>query len=187
MFCSFCGVELYDPNQRFCHNCGKGIRVTTRAPQPQAEPRQYIYKTRPQAPRVYRDNKMSPFEVGGIGKHSKKCLGYGITSLGIVLIGFLVSSGIFIYPFSYLLFYVFNYGGPVGFIIITIFNFVGLTFGILSRVNKISAERVDSDNGVLKAGSIIGSIGLILNAIALCLDFLIPLIVFGVFIPVPCC
>ncbi|MFX1325527.1 MAG: zinc ribbon domain-containing protein [Promethearchaeota archaeon] len=185
MFCSVCGSELYDPDQKYCHNCGIGIRINVRRPQPQVKPKEYIYKTRIKPSRGYKDLKGSPFEIEGIGNHSKKCLGFGITSLAIVLIGFVIASGIFIYPFSYVLFYVFNFGGPMGFIGITILNFVGLIFGILSRVNKISAERVESDNGILKAGSYIGLIGLILNAIALSLDFLIPFIMYGVFIPIP--
>lgn len=185
MFCSVCGSELYDPDQKYCHNCGIGIRINARRPQPQAKPTHYMYKTKMQSSPEYRDLKPSPIGITGIGNHSKKSLGFGITSLGIVLIGFIIASGIFIYPFSYVLFYVFNFGGPMGFIGITILNFVGLIFGILSRVNKISAERVESDNGILKAGSYIGLIGLILNAIALSLDFLIPLILYGVFIPIP--
>jgi uncharacterized membrane protein YvbJ len=31
MFCSYCGENLIETNQKFCHNCGTEVRTTSKA------------------------------------------------------------------------------------------------------------------------------------------------------------
>jgi hypothetical protein len=187
MFCPNCGEELRLSNQKFCHNCGFEISSMFETAPQSTEQYQYepIIKSQPRpqySPPVISKQKQ---EIsGGTGKHSKLCFAFGLVSLGISIFGLIISCGFYLITQIYYFYYIFGYSIVIGIIIDIALVTTGLVFGILSRVNKGKARYSESVNSLQKAGSVLGVIGIVLNAIALCLAFLAPWIVFVLFTPV---
>ncbi|MFW9972960.1 MAG: hypothetical protein ACFFDF_22435, partial [Candidatus Odinarchaeota archaeon] len=89
-------------------------------------------------------------------------LGFGIVSLIIGLISFNVGSSFVGFPYPF-------YFSRV-FIGLAIVHVVGLIFGIASRTSSSTAKATEPESSILKAGNVIGIIGLILNSILLIAD-----------------
>ncbi|MFX1364611.1 MAG: hypothetical protein ACFFCE_12320 [Promethearchaeota archaeon] len=64
---------------------------------------------------------------------------------------------------------------PAVFIMMCIFNFIGLIFGTTSTMNNQQARELESLNTFIKVGTMLGIIGIILNSILM----LISLVMIG--------
>jgi hypothetical protein len=187
MFCPNCGEELRISNQRFCHNCGFEIPSMFDTPprstvKYQREPIIKNQRTVQYPPPVI--SKQKPVISGGAGKHSKLCLGFSLASLGLSIFSLIIAFGFFLITQIYYFYYVFSYSMIIGMIVDMALAVTGLVFGILSKSNLKKARFSESVNSLQKAGSVLGVIGIVLNAIALGLAFLAPWIVFRLFMPV---
>ncbi|MFX1567095.1 MAG: zinc ribbon domain-containing protein [Promethearchaeota archaeon] len=178
MYCSKCGEKLSNANQNFCHNCGAEVPnhyKTTSYKTPSYETPSYetpSYKTeRPQyepSPQVYYVpvKYSKPIQKGLPGKNSKLCLGLAISSIIIGIVSLMIgyySNMFFYYPYDYVYF-------NRRLIIVTINIFLragGLILGIFSKYNSSKAGNSEPYNDFEKAGSIIGILGIITNAIGL--------------------
>ncbi|MFW9876387.1 MAG: zinc-ribbon domain-containing protein [Candidatus Thorarchaeota archaeon] len=186
MFCPNCGEELRISSQRFCHNCGFEVSSMFETAPQTTEKYQYepIIKSQPRPhypPPVI--SKQKPVISGGTGKNSKLCFAFGLVSLGISIFGLIISCGFYLMAQIYYFYYIFSYSIVIGMIFDIALVITGLVFGILSRVKKGKARYSESVNSLQKAGSVLGVIGIVFNAIALCLAFLAPWIVFRLLMP----
>jgi len=157
MFCQNCGAKLEMEKQRFCQNCGSEIFYESETPQIITETDQNKTTTESIPIPQY----ATTIKKGGEpGPYSKRCLGFGIVSLIIGVITFNIGS-----TFVTDLFFYF----PTGriFIGLAIVHIVGIIFGILSRVNSGKAKGLEPESTILKAGSVLGIIGIIINSILL--------------------
>lgn len=168
MFCSNCGEELYDPNQKFCQGCGYEILAASRTSGLKPVQREYepIDKSRYIAPKRQRTVLM-----GMPGEYSKKCLGFAITSIVIGIIT--LALGYNLYLYSYYPYY-YNVGRMIILIIILLLRIGGLLFGIFSRINSVKAENLETLNSFERVGSIFAIFGIIVNSVGLLLSFIGP-------------
>ena len=147
MYCSICGVELFNRNQKFCHNCGNKISIAS-------EP-----------------TKQKPVISRGAGEHTKLCFGFAMVSFGISIFGWILSIGFYMTAQPYFLIFFFSFSN----IIVTIVGIglviMGLIFGILSKANYKKARFSESENNLQRFGIIFGILGIILNAIVIAIDF----------------
>ena len=186
MFCAYCGVRLTNPNQKFCHNCGKVIenRTISKTLQLKPEGTQYL----PTAVSVPTHGYMNipafqniPVnEEGRPGPLSVKCFVFALVSIGIVIFALILGGGVFLFL---RIFGVrgtfFNIMGIIIWIIVIIAQFVGLIFGIQSRKNSKKAVSIEPRNTIEKLGSVFGIIGIIVNAIAIGISiFILPIIIY---------
>ena len=149
MYCSKCGAKLSDSNQNFCHNCGTEI---ISYPKTASYKTETSYKTeRPQTespPVYYVPVKYSrQLQKGLPGKNSKLCLGLAIASIVLGFVPF------YIYYINIFL----NLFLRVG----------GLILGVSSKMYSLKAVKSEPYNNLEKAGSIIGILAIIFNAIGL--------------------
>jgi hypothetical protein len=168
MFCSNCGEELYDPNQKFCQGCGFEIVITNETPRLKVEQNQYepIDKSR------YLANKQQKTVLMGMpGEYSKKCLGFALASLVTGIFTLVLGYNLFMY--SYYPYY-YSAGRIVILIVILLLRVGGLIFGIFSRINSVKAENLESLNSYERVGSVFAVFGIILNSVGLLLSFLGP-------------
>ena len=186
MFCANCGAELGDPNQRYCQSCGSEVQRISETEQATVinQPTSTPY-TPPPVQSNYTPVTTQPLiKTGGAGTHSKKCLGYALTSIGIAVASMIIGGGIFLYPLIFGLFY---YGGGItitriiGMIVILLLYAVGLIFGSLARTNSKKAGSIEPINAVNKVGSVFAVFGIVINAIGLGISFIIPWVIFTPF------
>ncbi|MFX1442890.1 MAG: zinc ribbon domain-containing protein [Promethearchaeota archaeon] len=159
MFCSNCGKEIIDSNQKFCQYCGNRIQSPSEAVSVQQTP-VYTYSA---------TTSHTFFEKGRPGPHSKKCLAFSIISIAMAAVTLEIGG-------SLRFFYVLGMPLPLfimGVIINIVINIVGLILGILARLNGKKAVNLESDNAVEKVGSIFAIFGIIGNIILLIIGFII--------------
>jgi len=157
MFCQNCGAKLEMENQRFCQNCGSEIFSEYETPQIITE----IDQNKTTTESIPIPQYGTTLKKGGEpGPYSKRCLGFGIVSLIIGVITFNIGSTFITDLFFYF---------PTGriFIGLAIVHVAGIIFGILSRVNSGKAKELEPESTILKAGSVLGIIGLVINSILL--------------------
>ena len=178
MICTNCGEKLIGTNQNFCSNCGSEISHVSGAPQLKNEREQDMStpSSQPIPESTYPpiiQQKVVKIPLGGPGVHSKRCLGFGITSL--------------ISPFPFWVFSLFgwstmSYFTPppvlqviVGITVLAIL-IAGLVFGILSKTNSSKAGKLEPKNGVKKVGSVFAIFGIVINAISIAVIIIGPLV-----------
>ena len=175
MYCPNCGENLREPNQRFCHNCGSKLSNNSEAFQITSERDQYTQITLKPSRQVYTDVpdiQQKPVGKGRVGRHSKKCLGFAITSLGIAAVGFYIA--FIVYMFLRL--WIFDPSITrriIWWTVIASIHLVGLTFGSSSRTHSKHAKNLEPVNTVEKVGSALGIVGIIINAIAMGIFFIL--------------
>ena len=152
MYCKKCGSELEIENQRFCQICGTEIR-SYRVNSQQSLIRD-SNKSLSSPPPHYQDiSKRSG------GPYAKRCLGFGIISLIVAVISFNIGSSIIwdnlYYPYP-------RDGVLIGLIIARI---IGILFGILNRLSYNRAISVEPESSILKAGNILGILGILFNSV----------------------
>ncbi len=158
MYCQNCGEKLEIKNQRFCQNCGNKIQIISETPQLGIEDDQY--KITPASPPVYQIIEQKSVKKGSTSSNSKICLGFGIISLVIATFAFNFGTTILMNPvISY---YFLMRRVLIG---LTIVNILGIIFGIISKLYSEKAKEMEPESSILKAGNIIGFIGIIFNAI----------------------
>jgi len=159
VFCSNCGQEIIDPNQRFCQNCGRNI-----------QPRSEASNLPPIS--SYTDfaaTSQKPFTERRPGPHSKKCLAFSITSIAMA-VAMLAIAGLL------RLFYLLGMPLPLfimGVIIGIIIHIVGLMFGVFSRINGKEATKSEPENAVETVGSIFAIFGIIGNTILIIVGLIV--------------
>ncbi|MFW9900691.1 MAG: hypothetical protein ACFFDY_05320 [Candidatus Thorarchaeota archaeon] len=165
MYCKNCGEKLEIKNQRFCPYCGNKVQITYEASQVDAIGHQN--DSMPISPPVYQNIGQKSIMKETPGSYSKKCLGFGIVSLVILTITFNIGSTAVLDP-------IISYIFPLirVFIGLTIAHVIGIIFGIVSRIYYRKAEEMEPLSSILKAGKIIGIIGIIFNAILMLIAIL---------------
>ena len=169
MFCSSCGEKLNVANQRYCPNCGTENIGTSNSPNLKTQkipnvpiPPVYYAPLKQQAQR----------QIGRAGKYSKLCLGLALVSLAIGIITLILG-------YNFYRSYSWMFSGTIGraglLIVILILRVVGLTMGILARVNSSKAEIVEPYNDAEKAGSLLSILAIIVNAIGLFMSLIGPM------------
>ncbi|MFX1567022.1 MAG: hypothetical protein ACFFCV_01495 [Promethearchaeota archaeon] len=160
MYCKNCGQKLEFENQRFCQYCGNKVQ---RAYGPsQLETTGDRNDSIPISPPVYQIIGQKSKMKGSAGSYSKKSLGFGIVSIVILSITFDIGSTAVLDPiFSYIFLL------RRVFIGLIIAHVIGIMFGIASRIFYRKAEEMESLSSILKAGKIIGLIGITFNTILL--------------------
>ncbi len=178
MYCPNCGEYLRDPNQRFCHSCGSKLSDNSETVQIASEKEQYAHATIKPSEQSYTNVqvvKQKPVAKGGVGTHSRKCLGYAITSIAIAGVGLYLAFLLFI--LSRLWIYAPNITRRiVWWTIIASVHLVGLSFGSSSRTHSKHAKNLEPVNTVEKVGNALGIVGVIINAIAMGIFFILLLI-----------
>ena len=161
MLCPDCGKKIEIPNQRFCQNCGSEFPIVSESLQSKSSPQV-----------TQRDMNVQFMERKPViikGPYSKRTLGFGIAS--ITLAETIFSFGIsFITSPSYSIIVRFI---PIAFIVFGIINIVGLILGIISKINNQQARKLESINTFIKAGNVLGIIGIIVNTILMVISFAI--------------
>lgn len=181
MFCSICGAELISPNQRFCTKCGSIISINLKAPQLKNELPQNVPTTISPATPTYiyvpviQQKPVKPVKNDKPGPHSRKCLGFAITSIGLAAFDLIFGSGIFLITIMLMGAY---FASIVLIIVVIIINIVGLLFGILSKSNSSEAEKLEPVNTVEKIGSVFGVGGIIFNIVSMAIAIIICVIIF---------
>ena len=168
MFCSNCGENLIAPNQKFCHNCGTAVLVTSDATDYKTE--SIKNETKPEI--IYVPVKRQEQLQKGIpGKYSKFCLGLASGSIFIGIVSFITGYGYFMtyYYSSYS-----NITMLAVSIVILLLRVGGLIMGVYSKVYSSKAVILEPYNDIEKTGSILGILGIITNAIGLYLSILGP-------------
>ncbi|MHA2280473.1 MAG: zinc-ribbon domain-containing protein [Promethearchaeota archaeon] len=160
MFCPNCGAQLEIANQNFCQKCGSEIPGFSKSSE--LEQRS---SPSPDNRNVHQLQQKS-VKISDSRPLSKRCLGFGIVSLIIAVITFNIGStfmpGVVIFYFVSMQYL---------FISVGIFHLVGILIGIVSRNYSKQAKSSEPQNTALKAGSILGLIGLILNIILMIAAF----------------
>lgn len=154
-FCPDCGEQLKNPNQRFCHCCGRELSATSVS--------------------VMRQEPVK--KVGSVTR-SKKCLVCAIISINIAVAAWIIGTCAFIVSLIVWTREFYSTKLVKGFIIAIVINLVGLAFGISSRIIRGKARKWEQQNSILKAGSPLSLVGVIVNALLLVLPLVI--LVFGI-------
>ncbi len=183
MFCPNCGEKLESQDQRFCARCGSEILSPSVPAVPQLPAEEIQVQTPTSSVPIY-DSK--PIKVQGLGSHSKKCFSYSLVSIAFFIVGFIfgvINLLRFILPFH---FFPFLSRGFIMWIIAIVLHFVGLIFGILSRVNSKRARNLEADHALEKVGSVFGVFGIILNVLPMViLPIFIGILTLNLYIPIP--
>ena len=178
MYCPNCGEYLRESNQRFCHNCGSKLSDNSEPFQITSETEQYAHTTLKPSEQSYTKVpviEQKPVVKGRVGRHSKKCLGYAITSIAIAGVGLYLAFLIFILSRFWI--YAPNITRRIiWWTIIASVHLVGLSFGSSSRTHSKHAKNLEPVNTVEKVGNALGIVGVIINAIAMGIFFILLLI-----------
>jgi len=117
--------------------------------------------------------KVVKVPLGGPGAHSKRCLGFGVTS---------IISPIPFWVFSLFGWSTMSYFTPppvlqvIGGITVLAILVAGLVFGILSKTNSSKAGKLEPKNSVKKVGSVFAIFGIVINAISIAVIIIGPLV-----------
>ena len=179
MFCQNCGAELTDESQKFCQSCGSEIHESPEEIQkaPEPTPESPISSPTPSLEPTPISTK-KPISVET--PYSKKTLIFSIVSLAVAVITMIVAFNIFILG-RFMPFTLFSNGLNIPRIIgIVSFYILGLVFGIVSRTNSSKAD-AEPENTMEKIGSVLGILGIIINAIPMVITIIIPLVRFNPF------
>lgn len=154
MSCPNCGAQLEMPNQKFCQDCGSMLPDFTKS----SDLAQNFVAS--QETRNYLQLQQKHTKMSNPRTRSKASLVFGIVSIIIAMTTFNAGSSLFmepyILPLSMRLIIIQSFG---------ILNIVGLVFGIISKIFNTQAKKMESLNKAMKAGNILGIIGLILNSL----------------------
>ena len=174
MFCPYCGAQIINLNQKFCHNCGKEIenQSASRTPKINRGEPQYspinpskpvsLYSNVPVSQNVIINESNRP------GPLSVKCFVFALVSIGIAIFAFILGGGIFFFTLifsrraSFFLFI-----RIVMWIIVLAVQVIGLIFGLQSKKNCKKAGGTEPINTILKLGKVFGIIGIVINSIAI--------------------
>jgi DNA-directed RNA polymerase subunit RPC12/RpoP len=170
MFCPNCGEKLGIESQNYCQNCGSEILEKSQTFQAKSQTPQAKYgldqeRTTSSAIPV----TQYPTHVkreGEPGSYSKICLGFGIVSLVIGVISFNIGSPIVLN--SIYMNYIFVRRVFIG---LSVVHIVGIIFGIVSKVNSRKAKGLEPESSILKAGSTMGVIGIVINSLLMAIAF----------------
>lgn len=183
MFCPNCGEKLIGTNLNFCPSCGSEISTISEAPQLRTERNRYAStsssQSTPEAPYPpIIQQKVVKAPLGGPDMHSKRCLGFGITSpiLAIPFWGyqlFFWSMRPHYIPHPIL--------QVIAGITILAILIAGLVFGILAKTNSSKARKLELENGLEKVGSVFAIFGIVINAISLVVIIIGPIVAILVF------
>jgi hypothetical protein len=160
MFCPHCGTKLAALNQKFCHNCGVELQVTSNINSYEHE----IIRSKPEPKTYYVPvTPQRQTQVGLPGKYSRLCLGLALTSVLIGIISLAVG-------YSFVRNYDWGYD-PIVRILTPIVNLPirigGLIAGIFGKINGSKAVIFEPYNDSEKAGSIFATFGIIINSIGI--------------------
>lgn len=162
MFCQNCGEKLERENQRYCQNCGSEIIEISEAPKTTIDMNQERFEPKtipvPQYSTKFRKKETS-------GPYSKRCLGFGIVALIIGVISFYVG-GFFAFDIIYRPYHTWSRSVFIG---LSIVHVIGIIFGIISRVNSGKVKALEPESSILKKGTALGTIGLIINSLLMVL------------------
>jgi hypothetical protein len=175
MFCPKCGQKLIESNQRFCQKCGSEIPTVSKYSQFKIERTPYESTAIARSKPGYTDSSVSlkkQVASGGPGPLSKKCLVFSIVSIALAIAALYFNFGFLI--LSIMRYFRVNQTMIViNRIIVSLMHFMGLIFGILSKINSKKAGISEPENAVEKVGSVFAVAGLITNAILLSIYFII--------------
>lgn len=154
MSCPSCGAQLEISNQHFCQKCGSELPGFSKSSELEQKS-----SLSPENQKFYQLQQKS-VRLSYSRHLSKRCLGFGIVSLILAVITFNMGSSLIMEPS---VFYFLSRQNV--FISISLAHLVGLMFGIVSRIFSKRAKMSEPSNTAMKAGSTLGSLGLILNII----------------------
>lgn len=175
MYCPNCGEELRDENQRFCSRCGSKISSSKEIVELESEPKKDTMPIVQQSKQISSEILVSPQKTpvkGAVGPYSKKSLADGIISIGITVVALYCSFIVFMVAQTltpYLPLFSWN---PVIrrttiLTILAVIYLVGLILANAARSNSKKARSYEPENGIQKAGNVLGIIGTIINSIAI--------------------
>ena len=167
MFCPMCGEKFETENQKFCPNCGSDVsQVIETAPTNENVQQPTISSSVPissSIPTPQYSTTTSYKKSDEPGSYSKRSLAFGIISSIIALVTWYIGAMFFmigsIIPISFLP----PGARSVAFTSLAVTHGIGILFGILSIANAGKAKGVESENGVVKAGNVLGALGLAIN------------------------
>jgi hypothetical protein len=168
MFCPNCGVKIERDFQKFCHMCGYNLLEIYQSPQKNVQDYKYAPNIIESPKPAYSASSISPPKANYKnipGPHSKKCLGFGIPSLIIGVVAFFVGYNGFTIAQQLSMYGYYTSVGMVFWPTILVVHVIGLTFGIVSRINSSLAGKMEPINDVEKAGSTLAGFGITINAI----------------------
>jgi hypothetical protein len=160
MSCPNCGAKLELGNQRFCQDCGHKLLDFSNKPELEQQ-----YSTS-QETRNLRQLQIKSVKTSSSRPLSKASLGLGIVSVIIAATTFNFGTSFFMPPYILPL--------SVRQILIVVFgilNIIGLVFGIISKATNIKAKRIEIRNTAMKAGSMLGIMGIIFNTLLMIVAF----------------
>ena len=159
MFCPNCGNKIEIANQKFCLNCGSELPIVPEILQSMSSPQSTQQETKVQ----FMERK--PVQIRG--PYSKRTLGFGIASLILAVTLFNIGSSLVtILSYDFFVRVV-----SIAFTVFGIMHILGVILGILSKINNQQARKLESVNNFIKAGNVLGIIGIILNTILMVISF----------------
>ncbi|MFX1273892.1 MAG: hypothetical protein ACFFBP_02915 [Promethearchaeota archaeon] len=159
MFCNKCGTKLIESNQELCQNCGAITKKPSTISQSDSQLKIMNTQSSPQVPKHISGDQQKTSISRKIGIHSKRSLAFGITSLGLNLVGGIMGMNS-LYFSTYFPFF-------IQLIIKALFIVAALVFGILARSNGNKAEVFEPHNEMQKAGKVMGLLGIIFSALGI--------------------
>ncbi|NHJ19410.1 MAG: zinc ribbon domain-containing protein [Candidatus Lokiarchaeota archaeon] len=160
MFCPNCNAKLEMHNQQFCQDCGQKLT--------DASPDSELVKTysASQETQIIHRTQQRPLKQTGPRPLSKASLAFGIVSVIILATTFNLGTSIFIEPYFL--------PAPVRHTLMFVFgilNALGFVFGVVSKIFNIKARKSEIQSKAIKAGNILGLLGLILNLLLMIISF----------------
>ncbi|MFX1273886.1 MAG: hypothetical protein ACFFBP_02945 [Promethearchaeota archaeon] len=186
MYCPNCGTSDLGSDVIYCPMCGSQISTPQVNDQATQSRSPQISTTQPSTTQPGSTIPSYQSKPSAIGPYSKKGLIFSLISLGLLVAGLIVSSGVLFLSFLSNL-------GMSGFPLFTpssmrytgliptlILYGLGLTFSIIAKVNA-SKGKSETENTVQKVGNVFSILSIIFNCIALGLSAIIgPLIIYGI-------
>ena len=170
MFCPNCGEKLGIESQNYCQNCGSEILEKSQTHQAKSQTLQTKYgldQERTTTSAIPVTQYPTNVNRGGEpGSYSKICLGFGIVSLVIGVLSFNFGS-----PLAFNSIYMDYIFVRRVFIVLSVAHIVGIIFGIVSKINGGKAKGLEPESSILKAGSTMGVIGIIINSLLISIAF----------------